>query len=203
MHLVEALHGNSHQQGSRTVGVIVATGWFRSSRSFAGVIRPLSALHRRQPSSSKPARRCRRPLQQAAVVRRLQVALSLRDRKRVAAQHLNDESSSPKIGRSARARASCRGATGLTLRTSGRRVLVDDWTPLHCWSIGTQFMPDPSPPPRMLSAPLRLTAMTLRGLGPYLHGARLEIKPLTILCGETARENRRGLTRFGSCGSLC
>ena len=36
----------------------------------------------------------------------------------------------------------------------------------------------------MLSAPLRLTAMTLRGLGPYLHGARLEIKPLTILCGE-------------------
>jgi len=45
-------------------------------------------------------------------------------------------------------------------------------------------MTDPSPPPRMLSAPLRLTAMTLRGLGPYLHGARLEIKPLTILCGE-------------------
>ena len=45
-------------------------------------------------------------------------------------------------------------------------------------------MPDPSQPPRMLSAPLRLTAMTLRGLGPYLHGARLEIKPLTILCGE-------------------
>ncbi len=41
-----------------------------------------------------------------------------------------------------------------------------------------------APPPRMLSAPLRLTAMTLRGLGPYLHGARLEIKPLTILCGE-------------------
>ena len=39
-------------------------------------------------------------------------------------------------------------------------------------------------PPRMLSAPLRLTAMTLRGLGPYLHGQRLEIKPLTILCGE-------------------
>ncbi len=36
----------------------------------------------------------------------------------------------------------------------------------------------------MLSAPLKLTAMTLRGLGPYLHGARLEIKPLTILCGE-------------------
>ena len=71
-----------------------------------------------------------------------------------------------------------------TLRASGRRVLVDDRTPLHCWSIGTQFMPDSSPPPRMLSAPLRLTAMTLRGLGPYLHGARLEIKPLTILCGE-------------------
>ena len=45
-------------------------------------------------------------------------------------------------------------------------------------------MPDPSLPPRMRSAPLRLTAMTLRGLGPYLHGARLEIKPLTILCGE-------------------
>ena len=45
-------------------------------------------------------------------------------------------------------------------------------------------MPDPSQPPRMLSAPLRLTAMTLRGRGPYLHGARLDIKPLTILCGE-------------------
>ena len=27
----------------------------------------------------------------------------------------------------------------------------------------------------MLSAPVRLTAMTLRGLGPYLHGAWLEI----------------------------
>ncbi len=36
----------------------------------------------------------------------------------------------------------------------------------------------------MLSAPLRLTAMTLRCLGPYLHGERLEIRPLTILCGE-------------------
>jgi len=45
-------------------------------------------------------------------------------------------------------------------------------------------MPSNTQPPRMLSAPLRLTAMTLRGLGPYLHGARLEIKPLTILCGE-------------------
>lgn len=39
-------------------------------------------------------------------------------------------------------------------------------------------------PLRMLSAPLRLSAVTLRGIGPYLHGARLEIKPLTILCGE-------------------
>ncbi len=37
-------------------------------------------------------------------------------------------------------------------------------------------MTDSSSPPRMLSAPLRLTAMTLRGLGPYLHGARLEIQ---------------------------
>ena len=45
-------------------------------------------------------------------------------------------------------------------------------------------MSNDAQPPRMLSAPLRLTAMTLRGLGPYLHGARLEIKPLTILCGE-------------------
>ena len=39
-------------------------------------------------------------------------------------------------------------------------------------------------PPRMLSAPLRLTAMTLRSIGPYLQGARLEIKPLTVICGE-------------------
>jgi hypothetical protein len=31
--------------------------------------------------------------------------------------------------------------------------------------------------------PLVLEAMTLRGLGSYLHGARLEIGPLTILCG--------------------
>ena len=45
-------------------------------------------------------------------------------------------------------------------------------------------MSNDAQPPRMLSAPLRLTAMTLRGLGPYLHGARLDIKPLTILCGE-------------------
>ena len=45
-------------------------------------------------------------------------------------------------------------------------------------------MSNDAQPPRMLPAPLKLTAMTLRGLGPYLHGARLEIKPLTILCGE-------------------
>ncbi len=33
-------------------------------------------------------------------------------------------------------------------------------------------------------APLKITAITLRGIGSYLRGARLEIKPLTILCGE-------------------
>src|SRR5580700_6012961 len=38
--------------------------------------------------------------------------------------------------------------------------------------------------PRMLIAPLQLKEITLRGLGPYLHGAKLEIKPLTILCGK-------------------
>lgn len=32
-------------------------------------------------------------------------------------------------------------------------------------------------------APLRLKAMTLRGIGSYLHGTRLEIRPLTLLCG--------------------
>ena len=32
-------------------------------------------------------------------------------------------------------------------------------------------------------SPFVLEAMTLRGLGSYLHGARLEIRPLTILCG--------------------
>lgn len=32
-------------------------------------------------------------------------------------------------------------------------------------------------------APFRLTAMTLRGIGSYLHGARLELRPLTVLCG--------------------
>ncbi len=45
-------------------------------------------------------------------------------------------------------------------------------------------MSNDAQPPRMLSAPLKLTKMTLRGLGPYLKGAELEIKPLTILCGE-------------------
>ena len=28
-----------------------------------------------------------------------------------------------------------------------------------------------------------LDAITLRGVGSYLHGARLDIKPLTVLCG--------------------
>ncbi len=41
-------------------------------------------------------------------------------------------------------------------------------------------MPDSSLPPRMLKSPLVLKAMTLRGRGPYLHGARLDIRPLTI-----------------------
>lgn len=30
---------------------------------------------------------------------------------------------------------------------------------------------------------LILDAMTLRGIGPYVHGSRLEVRPLTILCG--------------------
>ena len=34
------------------------------------------------------------------------------------------------------------------------------------------------------SARLILNAITLRGLGPYLEGARLELRPLTILCGK-------------------
>ena len=32
--------------------------------------------------------------------------------------------------------------------------------------------------------PFVLRAMTLRGMGSYLHGARLEFRPLTILCGK-------------------
>ena len=32
-------------------------------------------------------------------------------------------------------------------------------------------------------SPVILEAMTLRGLGSYLHGGRLEVRPLTILCG--------------------
>lgn len=32
-------------------------------------------------------------------------------------------------------------------------------------------------------APFALTAMTLRGIGSYIDGARLEIKPFTVLCG--------------------
>jgi hypothetical protein len=33
-------------------------------------------------------------------------------------------------------------------------------------------------------APFVLNAITLRGIGSYIHGARLEIRPLTILCGK-------------------
>ncbi len=33
-------------------------------------------------------------------------------------------------------------------------------------------------------APLVLTAITLRGIGSYLEGARLEVRPLTVLCGK-------------------
>src|SRR5262245_46776372 len=32
--------------------------------------------------------------------------------------------------------------------------------------------------------PLVLRSLTLRGLGSYLHGARLDIRPFTILCGK-------------------
>lgn len=32
--------------------------------------------------------------------------------------------------------------------------------------------------------PLALTAMTLRGVGSYLYGQRLDLRPLTIICGE-------------------
>ena len=35
-----------------------------------------------------------------------------------------------------------------------------------------------------IESPLRLRALTLRGIGPYVHGARLDVRPLTILCGE-------------------
>lgn len=34
-----------------------------------------------------------------------------------------------------------------------------------------------------MTAPLKLTAITLNGVGSYLHGERLEIRPLTLLCG--------------------
>ncbi len=33
-------------------------------------------------------------------------------------------------------------------------------------------------------SPLVLTAMTLRGIGSYFAGSRLEIRPLTVLCGK-------------------
>ena len=38
--------------------------------------------------------------------------------------------------------------------------------------------------PEHHGAPFVLTAITLRGVGSYLRGARLEIRPLTILCGK-------------------
>jgi len=34
-----------------------------------------------------------------------------------------------------------------------------------------------------MNAKLALRAITLRGIGSYLHGARLDIRPLMILCG--------------------
>ncbi|HVY61011.1 MAG TPA: hypothetical protein VHF22_05125, partial [Planctomycetota bacterium] len=37
--------------------------------------------------------------------------------------------------------------------------------------------------PEVIESRLLLRAMTLRGIGSYLYGARLEIRPLTILCG--------------------
>ena len=33
-------------------------------------------------------------------------------------------------------------------------------------------------------APLVLTAITLMGIGSYMRGARLEVRPLTVLCGK-------------------
>jgi len=35
-----------------------------------------------------------------------------------------------------------------------------------------------------ISAPLVLRSLTLRGVGSYLHGQRLDLRPLTILCGK-------------------
>jgi energy-coupling factor transporter ATP-binding protein EcfA2 len=63
--------------------------------------------------------------------------------------------------------------------------------------------------------PLRLQAMTLRGIGSYVLGSRLEIRPLTILCGTNgsgkstwlnalnllAKSNDEGLLPFGFYGS--
>ena len=45
-----------------------------------------------------------------------------------------------------------------------------------------------------LCASLRLTAMTLRGVGSYLYGARLEIRPITILCGKNGSGKSTWLT---------
>lgn len=35
-----------------------------------------------------------------------------------------------------------------------------------------------------MSSFFRLDAITLRGIGPYFHEARLDIRPITVLCGE-------------------
>ncbi|MFI5456920.1 MAG: DUF3696 domain-containing protein [Isosphaerales bacterium] len=57
-----------------------------------------------------------------------------------------------------------------------------------CYSMGckkgkSKFASPGDPTMEIWEHPLILEAMTLRGLGSYLHGARLEIRPLTILCG--------------------
>jgi energy-coupling factor transporter ATP-binding protein EcfA2 len=44
---------------------------------------------------------------------------------------------------------------------------------------------------------LRLRAMTLRGVGPYIDGSRIEIRPLTILCGENGSGKSTWLRALG------
>jgi signal recognition particle GTPase len=57
-------------------------------------------------------------------------------------------------------------------------------------------------PPQCI-APLRLKEITLHGIGSYYKPARLEIKPLTILCGTNGSGKRTCLGKIPGLTTRC
>jgi len=80
-------------------------------------------------------------------------------------------------------------------------VDATDTAPRHrteglCWHavpLGTYDAPEYS---RIPTAAMKLNAMTLRGIGSYQYGQRLEIRPLTVICGENASGKSTWLKAF-------